>query len=193
MAGTITVTKLFNVDDCKIFPITKDDSTGITYGAGVDIPGIRAFSQEPKFIEKELQGDARILDTYSKLQSIDWSMEHAKVSLDALAVMLGGAVDGTSGAYELQDTNMPSYFGIEVQVVYSDGGDFHLQLHKAKCNKVKYDIKGDDYAIVTASGSAIPTTYVPAGATGGITMQAKINATATAISTTWTPLKAHGA
>ena len=37
-------TALLGVNDLKIFPITKDDSTAFTTGNAIDVPGIRQIS-----------------------------------------------------------------------------------------------------------------------------------------------------
>ena len=44
----------FDVQDCKVYPVTADVAGGITYGAAVDVPGIQEVSVEPNFISVEL-------------------------------------------------------------------------------------------------------------------------------------------
>ena len=76
---------ILGINDAKIFPILVDDSTTLTYGTAVDVPGITSLKLTPTFIEKQLKGDESVIDTYAKLEQIDWSIEHGVVSLDALA------------------------------------------------------------------------------------------------------------
>ena len=156
-------TKILGINDAKISKILTDDSTAVTYAIPIDIPGVTSLRITPKFIEKELKGDETILDVYSKLVSIDWSFEGAKMSLAALAVIMGGAVESggitpeATQTYSLNTTDRPSFFKLEGQSTYTDAGDIHVVLHKCKANKCDYELKGEDYATVTASGKAIGT------------------------------------
>ena len=82
MAGLAKESVILGINDAKIFPIITDDASTLTYGAGVDVPGITSLKLTPTFIEKQLKGRSGV-DTY-KLEQIDWSIEHGVVSLDAL-------------------------------------------------------------------------------------------------------------
>ncbi len=154
---------VLGINDTKIFPITVDDSTTLTYGAAVDVPGITSLKVDPKFIEKQLKGDEVVKDTYSKLEQIEWAIEHGVISLDALAIMIGGTV--TTGGetpnqtqtYSLTGADLPQYFKLEGKVDYTDVGDVHLVLYKCKCTSFSYTLKGEDYATISASGKAIAT------------------------------------
>lgn len=177
-----TTTKIFGIDDAKISKLTADQSGSTpTYDSPIDVPGITDIKLSPKFVEKTLEGDEQILDYYSKLQSIDWSFDHVVVSLDALAVLLGGAVteSGTTPnetqTYDLTANDRANYFKLEGQSTYGDAGDIHLVLWKCKANKVDIEAKGGDYATISASGTAIPLT------SNGKVLSVVINETATAI------------
>jgi hypothetical protein len=158
-----TVTKILGINDIKISKLTVDDGTTLTYQTSVDVPGSTSLKLGAKFVEKELRGDEVILDRYTKIDSIDFSFDHAKVSLDVLNVILGGttAAAGTTPAqtqtYTLKGTDIPNYFKIEGQSKYTDAGDVHIILYKCKINKFDYELKGEDYASVSISGTAIPT------------------------------------
>jgi hypothetical protein len=156
-------TKILGINDLKISEITVDNSTTLTYDTPVDIPGITSLQVSPNFVEKELRGDETVLDKYSKLDSINWSIANVIMSLDALAIMIGGAVT-TSGVtpaekkiYSLLSTDLPKYFKMEGQSVYSDAGDVHVTLYKCKASSVQYELRGEEYATVSASGTAIGT------------------------------------
>ncbi len=163
MADLTKESVVLGINDAKIFPITKDDSTSLTYGAAIDVPGIRSLKVTPTFIEKQLKGDETVIDTYAKLEQIDWSIEHGVISLDALAVMVGGAVQagGTSPnknqTYSLTKDDLPKYFKLEAKIDYTDVGDVHFVLYKCKCTSFDYTLQGDEYATISASGKAIPT------------------------------------
>ena len=158
-------TKVLGINDAKISKLLTDTSIETTYNAPIDVPGIQSLKVNPKFLEKELKGDEQILDVYSKLVSVDWSFEGAKISLPALAVLMGGTVisEGTTPAgkqtYNVKTTDRPPFFKIEGQSTYTDAGDIHVILHKCKASKVDYELKGEDYAVVSASGRGIGTTF----------------------------------
>ncbi len=158
-----TQTKILGINDAKISKLTLDDATSLTYGTAVDVPGIRSLKITPNFIEKELRGDEAVLDTYTKLDSIEWSFENAILSLDALAILLGGTVTAAgvtpnqTQTYTLTKDDVPAYFKLEAKADYTSAGDVHVVLYKCKANKVDYELKGEDYAVVSASGKAIGT------------------------------------
>ena len=158
-------TVILGIDDAKVYKLTADTAAALTYTTGIDVPGITGMSVSPNFVEKELKGDESILDFYSKLESLDWSFTNALLSLDVLAILLGGAVAATGvtpnmkQTYSLLKTDTPSYFKLEGKSDYADVGDVHVILYKCKASKVDYELKGEDYAVVSASGKAIGTIY----------------------------------
>lgn len=156
-------TKVLGINDAKMSKLTADDEITLTYEASIDVPGITQLEVSPNFIEKELRGDEKVIDTYTKLDYIEWKFENAKISLDALAILLGGTVT-TSGTtpnqvqtYTLTGNDIPAYFKLEAKADYTDAGDVHIVLYKCKANKVSYTLKGEEYATVSASGRAIAT------------------------------------
>jgi hypothetical protein len=156
-------TKAFGIDDAKISGITVDNATALTYETGIDVPGIQAIGMSPSYIEKDLKGDEKTLDYYTKLESIEWNFTHAKVDLAVLEIIMGGtlASGGTAPAstetLSLKGADIPGYFKLEGQVKYTDAGDLHLVLYKCKANKVDIEFKNEEYAVISASGKAIPT------------------------------------
>jgi hypothetical protein len=154
---------ILGLNDAKISPITVDDSIALTYGAAVDVPGIKSLKLTPTFIEKQLKGDESVLDTYAKLEQIDWSIEYGVVSLDALAVLIGGkvtaggATPNQTQTFTLTKDDLPQYFKLEAKTDYADVGDVHFVLYKCKCTSFDYTLQGEEYATISASGKAIPT------------------------------------
>jgi hypothetical protein len=158
-----TESKVLGINDGKMFELLTDTSASLTYDAGIDVPGITSLKTTPNFTSKELKGDESILDEYAKLDSIDWSFENSILSLTALSILLGGNV-AASGVtpnmkqtYTLKSSDVPEYFKLEAKADYTAVGDVHIVLFKCKANKVEYTLTGEDYAKVTASGTAIGT------------------------------------
>lgn len=177
-------TIVLGIDDAKIFELTEDSASALTYGSAVDVPGIQNIQLSPSFTEKGLKGDEKIMDYYIKLDLIHWSLHSAKVSLDVLSILEGGSItsSGTTPnevhTYTVKDSSIPKYFKLEAKANYSAGevGDFHLRLYKCKANSVEVQYSTQDYAIISASGIAIPTTN------NGNIKDYVINETAAAIS-----------
>lgn len=157
----------FNVDDLKISKLLTDPEGGsATYDAPIDVPGIQSISFEPDFLEKELMGDAKVLDTYSKLRFITGQVKHGRISLPVLAVLTGGTLaasgstPNTQKKLTLKGTDLPGYFLLEAVVEYLGGddndGDYHTRFLKTKMTKFQIEHQGEDYAIVSFDFKAIP-------------------------------------
>lgn len=169
----IKETKILGINDLRVVRITQDDAAAFEIAqsgspataSSVDMRGIQTLALTPAFIEKELRGDEVVIDRYTKLDMINWSFTNAIMSLDALRELLGGTItaSGTgtdeTQTYTLKGTDLPYYFVLEAQTKYTDVGDVHVRLYKCKANKVDYELKGEDYAVVSVSGMAIPTQY----------------------------------
>ncbi|MNJ69497.1 hypothetical protein D3C77_658540 [compost metagenome] len=85
------------------------------------------------------------------------------MSFDALAILIGGEVTASGATpnaksvYTLTGADLPKYFKLEGQSLYTDSGDIHVVLYKCKASSVQYELRGEDYATVTASGTALAT------------------------------------
>lgn len=164
------VVTLFNVDDAKISKLTLDTSGSLTYANAKDVPGITNISMKPEFLTKELPGDAKILDYYSKMRKIAGSVKHAQLSLDVLEVLAGGTntdsgvTPNEKRTFTLKGASIPNYFKLEGQVKYLGGsdaggsGDFHAILKKCKVTSWEIEFQNEDYAVVSFDYEAIPTT-----------------------------------
>jgi hypothetical protein len=87
------ITKVYAVTDAKIYPMTADAAgTATTYGPSIDVPGIKSVKITGSIDSKTLRGDNQLLDAGAILKSIDVQVANAKLSLDALAAIIGSAV-----------------------------------------------------------------------------------------------------
>jgi len=166
----MTLTKqsvILGVDDVKISEITTDSSIDLDYSGALDVPGIQRIDLSPNFTEKGLKGDGKILDYFIQLDTIGFSFDSAKVDLSVLAILEGGTItttdDGSDEAthtYTVSANSTPKYFKLEGKTNYTGGeaGDFHFTLFKCRANSVVVEYKTQDYAIVSVTGIAIPTT-----------------------------------
>lgn len=179
-------TKLYAVKDCKIAPLTSDPSGGTpVYGVKVDVPGIKTVGISGNMDTKQLRGDNRLLDSQSKITGITIKVDHAKMSLDALALMLGGTVTDVttapeSASWDLTADSAPAYWMLEAASPTNGGdtigGDVHFTLWKCSLSKFpELGFAEEDYQIVSFEADCIPL------ASNGKWLTPTINATATAI------------
>ncbi|GAA2112433.1 hypothetical protein GCM10009759_55150 [Kitasatospora saccharophila] len=164
------VSKLFSIVDCKITPLLTDPAGGTaTYAAqSIDVPGIRVLTVAGSVQAKTLRGDNKLLDSNSYVDGVTASAEHAKLSLDVLAAILGGTVmdSGTTPAQKstlgITGANaVLPYFKIEgvTPPGGSDalGGDVHLVLYKCQLSKFPdLGFQGDDYRIPKFEVNCVP-------------------------------------
>jgi hypothetical protein len=142
------VTKVFAVTDAKLYKLTADPAGGSpTYSAGIDVPGIKKVTIKGDVETKQLRGDNTKLDSDTVLTNITAEIEHAKLSLDALAMMLtqtvtdAGTTPNQTAALDIFGGNVSggvkfAPFKIEAISATADvvGGNVKFQLHKCVLN-----------------------------------------------------------
>lgn len=162
-------TSIFSIDNASITPMLTDPIGGTaTYGTKIDAPGIRSATFDPDLLAKELFGDNAIQGRAVKARQIMSKVEIARVSLDILAVLLGGAVTdaGTTPAqtttYNLLGSSAGAYFKLEYRVLgvelpgAAGGGDLHVVFWKCKVTDLGLPIKMEDFAVQSFGVGAIP-------------------------------------
>lgn len=162
-----TVTKLFGVDDAKLFPVLKDDETEFTCGAGIDLPGVRQISLTYEMEEKSLMGDEKVLDVSNKIKSITFNMEYAKLSLEVLSQLTGGSYSKTGtgddevGKFSFGGGDLPNYFQLKAQILdtSNEGGDVHFCIYKAKATAIPINGTQNDFATFTFDGRGVYTEH----------------------------------
>ena len=159
------VTKVYGVDDFKLFPITKDDSTGFTCDSAIDGVGVKQVSITFEADQKDLTGDEMTLDTIAKIKSITVSTEVAKFNLDAWGLFTGGTVTDATTSSTLSIGSKASsnqkYFQAQFQIKTTDnaGGDLHYIIYKAKATAMPINGTEDDYATFTVDLKGVFTTH----------------------------------
>ena len=162
-----TVTKLFGVDDAKLFPVTEDSEDKFTCGTGIDLPGVRQISLTYEIEEKSLTGDEKVLEVSNKIKSVTFNMEYAKLSLEVLAQLTGGtytttgADDTETGKFTFGGGDLPNYFQLKAQILdtSNDGGDVHFCIYKAKATAIPINGVQDDFATLTFDGRGVYTEH----------------------------------
>ncbi len=130
-------TVIYDVNDCKVYPMLTDVAgASPTYGAAIDVPGISTISAEPNLVTAELKGDARVIAKKGRTDRINVSATYGKLSLDALAVLMGGSTGDTASTqagYRLSSPAPLPYFKLEAQIQDLDVGIGSLRLIVWKC------------------------------------------------------------
>jgi len=181
-------TRVYGIQDAKISALTADPAGGTpTYGTPIDVPGIKTFEISGDVEVKKLRGDNTQLATNAAITNIQVSVSHAKLSMDVLAAIVGGAVtdSGTTPTQKTQwdlsadDANLPP-FKLEgvtppngVDIV---GGDHHVVLHKLTLSAFPdMGFAEEDYRIVSFTADADPLQ------SNGLWISTVLNETAAAI------------
>lgn len=162
------VSKLFAVQDCKVSKLTADPAGGSpTYATSIDVPGIKTMEIGGDVNTNELRGDNQQLDFGAVLGGVTVDVEHAKIHLDVLAILLGGTVtdSGTTpnqvATYSLPGGAAFSYFKLEGKTPTGGAdtptGDVHFILWR--CILASFPSIGfaeEDYRTVSFSAQAVP-------------------------------------
>jgi len=158
---TITV----GIRDLKISPLLKDDSTGVEYGAPVDIPGVKEITISLIQDEKELTGDGVILDTYNKRKGYEVSFKNAQFNQNVLDIINGSTTvetgDTGNKVYTTPDTSTDesAYFALEFAPERSVGGkDYHRVLFKV-AGTYSEEYTEEDYMVCSFDGKGVARTY----------------------------------
>ena len=158
--------KLYAVEDAKIAKLLTDPSGGsATYDTLIDVPGIKTVSLTFDLENKELRGDNRRLDSDTTLAGVTVAFSHAKLSLNALAVMLGGT-NTDSGSTPNQKATFTrlgadalNYFKLEAKTptagVDTGTGDAHMVFYKLKLATYELGFAEEDYQIFSGTAQGV--------------------------------------
>lgn len=161
------VSKLFGTTDCRIAKLTADPAGGTaTYASSIDVVGIKSVVLGGDIEVKELRGDHTLLDSDSTLTNITVTFNYAKLGLDAIAVMLGGAVaDSGSTPNQIAKWSLLSTdtlfhnFKFTAKVYSTDfaGGDAIIELYKCKISSFpEMGTEEEDYQLFSQEATVVP-------------------------------------
>ena len=163
MAGKETIT--LGIRDLKISEVIKDDTTGVEYGAPLDVPGVKEITITTIKDEKELTGDGVILDSYEKKKGYEVSFKNAQFSQAILDLINGTTTEETgedgSKIYTTEDgsTNISKYFALEFAPEKAVGGKvYHRILYKVS-GTYEEEYAEEDYMVCSFTGKGVARTY----------------------------------
>ncbi|MFJ5675037.1 phage tail protein [Streptomyces sp. NPDC093097] len=184
------ITKVYGVKDAKISRLTADPAGGAaTYDVPIDVPGIKSFEISGDIETKKLRGDNGPLATNSAISGITVKVEHAKLSLAALAAITGGTTTSTgttpaqTSTYSLTGSSTLPSFKLEGVTPANGtdiiGGDLHWVLYCCTLSKFpEVGFADEDFRTVSFEADADPLI------SSGKWLDAVINETAVAIAVT---------
>lgn len=151
----------FGMRDTRLTPYTT--SALNTLGTGVDNPNARTLSFSESEDYEELRGDDKVIAIVGKGPSVEWEMESGGISVPAYKQMNGGTT-ATTGVtpnqvttYTKKVTDARPYFKAEGQSISDSGGDFHVNLLRARASESLEGELGDGaFWLTSASGVALP-------------------------------------
>ena len=160
------VTKVFAVSDAAVASVTADVTTAPTYSALVDLPGIKKVGLTFDMKNVELRGDNKRLDSDTILVGCKVTFDHAKLSLDALPILIGGSAAAQTGStpaqvskYKRTGTDVMPYFFFGAKTPTAGGdlsaGDVHLQVFKLKVSAYNLGLAEEDYQIFSGEASGV--------------------------------------
>jgi len=151
----------FGMRDTRLTPYTTALLT--TLGTGVDQPNARTLSFSESEDYEELRGDDKVIAIVGKGASVEWEMEAGGISVPAYKTMNGGTTvtTGTTPAqvttYTKKVTDARPYFKAEGQSISDSGGDFHVNLLRARAsNSLEGELGDGAFWLTSASGVALP-------------------------------------
>lgn len=140
----------------KVFPVTKNDGTGYTTGAGVAISGAQSLSRSPEKSEWKIFADDGIYDSGSDWQGDKITITLAELPMDLKKYFEGGDYDATSKIYTFKSISQAPELALAFKCLQSDGTWKMVKFFSFKATSLKDDYKtkgeGNDITPITIEG-----------------------------------------
>lgn len=161
------VSKTFGTQQIRIAKMLTDPA-GVppaTYGTSVALVGAKKVTIAGTINTKFLRGDNVLLDADTVWETLTATIDYAKLSLDAMAVMFSTAVvdSGTTpnqlATLGMKNTDTLNYFKLEARSVSADtiGGDVLFSLWKCKLASFPtIGVNEEDYQLSNISIVLVP-------------------------------------
>jgi hypothetical protein len=141
----------FGCRDCKIYALS-----GTTYSTGIDVPRIR-------HVTFTLAGDDVTVAVQTFAKKLTGSIESGGINLATLGVLESGTVGSETGStpsrkttYQVQGTDIETYFGLIAQAIANDGGDIFLKVYKVKCTSgPQVNLENGAFSLTTGDLEAV--------------------------------------
>ena len=146
------------VKNLTVFPLTKDDATGVTYGTAVKCAPLMKVSLTAKTVEGSIFGDDHQVDGNFGITGYDIAIDVTDLTPDQEALLLGHKKDSKGGITVSTEDEAP-YVGVAFESKRSDGKNQYVVLYKVKFSPIneEFETKGENINYKTPSlvGKAI--------------------------------------
>lgn len=146
------------VRNLHVFPLTKDDASGATYGTAVKCAPLMKVSLTAKTSEGSVYGDDRQVDGNFGITGYDIVIDTTDLTPDQQSLLLGHKKDSKGGITVSTEDEAP-YVGVAFESKRSDGKNEYSVLYKVKFSPIneEYETKGENITYKTPSlvGKAI--------------------------------------
>lgn len=146
------------VRNLHVFPLTKDDASGATYGTAVKCAPLMKVSLTAKTSEGSVYGDDRQVDGNFGITGYDIVIDITDLTPDQQSLLLGHKKDSKGGITVSTEDEAP-YVGVAFESKRSDGKNEYSVLYKVKFSPTneEYETKGENITYKTPSlvGKAI--------------------------------------
>jgi len=146
------------VRNLHVFPLTKDDASGATYGTAVKCAPLMKVSLTAKTSEGSVYGDDRQVDGNFGITGYDIVIDTTDLTPDQQSLLLGHKKDSKGGITVSTEDEAP-YVGVAFESKRSDGKNEYSVLYKVKFSPTneEYETKGENITYKTPSlvGKAI--------------------------------------
>lgn len=111
--------------------ITKDDSTGLTFGTPIYLPGVKEIKISPKVNTEKLYAENQLWEQATSLDSVELSVNIADLTNAQSADLLGQTV-ATEGGTFASDSDIAPYIALLYVANKSNGKKRYGILYKGK-------------------------------------------------------------
>ena len=139
------------LSNLHIAVITKDDSTGVTFGDTFSFPEIVSISIEPQSSDATLYGDNGAVDTANTTSVYNLSVEMAQVPLEYRAILLGH--EFAAGKIIAKADDVAPFVAIAFETLKSNGSKRYFKFLKVKFQEPNEtsNTKGENVEFSTAT------------------------------------------
>ena len=144
------------VDNLHFYPLLKDDESGVSYGAGVAIPGTVSIDISPSTNNATLYADNGAWETANTMGEVSVTIELADIPKHIQAALLGHTIDSASGRLISKSTDESPYVGISFAALKGNGATRYVRLAKGRFieSDDNYQTKGESIEFKTQSITA---------------------------------------
>jgi hypothetical protein len=183
--------KVFGVNDAAVYKLSTDPAGAPpTYGAKVDVVGVKSLEMTLATDTKVLTGDNVVLAADSVLKALNGKMMYAKWNFDVWTAVTSmtttdsGTTPNQKTTMTLSQTDSPVFGKIEAQSKQVDyvGGDIHYIAHKVMPGNLLAGFADENYREQSFDFMAVPLIGTIGGGPASAWFSAITSETAVAIS-----------